>query len=176
MPSKAALLFQESIKDAEELLAHFDAINAKPPPANAEVLKRAGLIMAVTAWETYVEDRAKAALQQHLAAIKGSPVALFVERKFGEEIKRLNNPTAEKTRHLFFDYVGVDVTAAWSWNDVTPDKAKQLLDSLLTKRGAAAHRSDAAGANHQAHLVKREDLQKAIKLLRQLVEKTDSAL
>ena len=55
--SRAYQGFEYGIKDAEELLAHFDAINTKPPPPNAEVLKRAGLVMALTAWETYVEDR-----------------------------------------------------------------------------------------------------------------------
>lgn len=53
--SKAKQAFHYSIKDAEELLEHFDSLNAKPPPANAEVLKRAGLVMALTAWETYVK-------------------------------------------------------------------------------------------------------------------------
>ena len=55
--SRALQSFEYSIKDAEELLAHFDDINTNPPPPNAEVLKRAGLVMALTAWETYVEDR-----------------------------------------------------------------------------------------------------------------------
>jgi hypothetical protein len=49
--SKAKLSFESSIKDAEDLLAHFDNM-PKPPPPNAEVLKRAGLVMALTAWET----------------------------------------------------------------------------------------------------------------------------
>jgi hypothetical protein len=44
--------FESSIKDASDLLDHFDKINTKPPPPNAEVLKRAGLVMAITAWET----------------------------------------------------------------------------------------------------------------------------
>lgn len=38
--SRAYQSFEYGIKDAEELLAHFDAVNANPPPANAEVLKR----------------------------------------------------------------------------------------------------------------------------------------
>jgi hypothetical protein len=177
MPSHAALAFLGSIKDAEELLGHFDRANATPPPPpNAEVLKRAGLIMALTAWETFVEDRAKEALDQRLAAIKGSPVATFVERKCDEEIKRLHNPTTEKTRKLFLDYVGVDVTTTWTWSGVTSVKAQQTLDGLLAKRGAAAHRSDAGGSVNQSHLVKRDDLERAIKFLRQLVEKTDAAL
>lgn len=177
MPSRAAAAFHESIKDAEELLGLFDRANTKPPPPpNSEVLKRAGLIMALTAWETYVEDRAKEALGQHLAAIKGSPVAAFVEKKFVEEIKRFNNPTAEKTRKLFSDYVGVDVSAGWTWPGVNQTKAQHMLDDLLTKRGAAAHRSDAAGSANQGHLVKRDDLEKAIGFLKRLVERTDAAL
>jgi hypothetical protein len=58
--SNAKTQFEESIKDAEELLTHFDATkptNGGLPPPNAEVLKRAGLMLAMTAWETYVEDR-----------------------------------------------------------------------------------------------------------------------
>ena len=42
--SKSADAFKGSIKDAEDLLAHFDA-TAKPPPDSAEVLKRAGLVL-----------------------------------------------------------------------------------------------------------------------------------
>jgi len=44
--------FTESIKEAENLLAHFEALNSHPPPEELEVLKRAGLIMAMPAWET----------------------------------------------------------------------------------------------------------------------------
>jgi hypothetical protein len=54
---RASDTFAQSIRDAENLLAHFDALNTRPPPPELEVLKRAGLIMAMTAWETYVEDR-----------------------------------------------------------------------------------------------------------------------
>ena len=55
--SKASDTFTQAILDAENLLKHFNTLNTKPPPLEIEVLKRAGLIMAMTAWETYVEDR-----------------------------------------------------------------------------------------------------------------------
>lgn len=51
--SQAKVKFVSGIEDAEDLLAHFDTIH-KQQPNKAEVLKRAGLIMALTAWETYV--------------------------------------------------------------------------------------------------------------------------
>ena len=46
--SQARTTFDDAIRDAEELLAHFDKPNTQPPPENAEVLRRAGLIMAFT--------------------------------------------------------------------------------------------------------------------------------
>ena len=53
--SKAKSTFDISIKDAEELLAYCNSLG-DPLPQKAEVFKRAGLVMALTAWETYVED------------------------------------------------------------------------------------------------------------------------
>ncbi len=139
--SKARITFDNSIRDAEELLAHFDKANTLPPPENAEVLKRAGLIMAFTAWETYVEDRVTEGLRARIAAAARNPFSQFVERRLDEELKRFNNPNAEKTRRLFQDFLDVDVTAAWTWNNCDPAKAKKTLNELVAKRGDAVHRS-----------------------------------
>jgi len=57
MASKALQTFDHAIQDAIDLLTHFDSLNKQPPPLEAEVLKRAGLVMALAALETYVEDR-----------------------------------------------------------------------------------------------------------------------
>lgn len=172
--SEASLAFQESIKDAEELLAHFDAI--KLPPPNAEVLKRSGLIMALTAWETYVKECAGEALRVRLNPAEGSPAAQFMTKKFDEEAKRLYNPTTAKTQKLFVDFLGLDVTNSWAWNGMDNEKVKKRLDELVAKRGDAAHRSRAALKKSQSgHLVLREDLERAIKFFRLLVKKTDEA-
>lgn len=175
--SKAKTSFENSIRDAEDLLAHFDA-QPKPPQENAEVLKRAGLVMALTAWETYVEDRVREEVTVRLRAVNGSYVGTFVLRRLEEELKRLHNPTSEKTRKLFSDFLEVDVTAKWQWQHYDSTKAKKTLDELLSKRGDAVHRSkpSAAGSCPAPHLVKREDLEKSIRFLKGLVEATDKAL
>jgi hypothetical protein len=175
--SKSAESFKGSIKDAEDLLAHFDAM-AKPPPDNAEVLKRAGLVMALTAWETYVEDRVREEVAARLRAINGSHIGKFMSGRLEEELKRFHNPTAEKTRKLFLDYLEVDVTTAWEWQQIDPPKAKKTLDELISKRGDAVHRSkpQTNGLPPAPHLVKREDLERNIKFLKCLVEATDRAL
>jgi len=53
--SRASDTFAQSILDAENLLMHFNTPNAKPPPPELEVLNWAGLVMAMTPWETYVD-------------------------------------------------------------------------------------------------------------------------
>jgi hypothetical protein len=175
--SKALDTFESSIKDAEDLMAHFDAL-PKPPPANGEVLKRAGLVMALTAWETYVEDRVREEVRRRLHAVNGSHLGKFVSGRLEEELRRFHNPASDKTRKLFIDYLDVDVVAGWVWANFDSAKARKTLDELIAKRGDAVHRSKpiTPGAPAQPHLVKREDLEKAIRFLRSLAEATDAVL
>jgi RiboL-PSP-HEPN len=175
--SRSRTTFQSSIKDAEELLDHFDSINKKPPPDNAEVLKRAGLIMALTAWETYVEDRITEEMEINLKVVSGSYLGDFVQARLKEELKRFHNPTSEKTRRIFLEYVGIDVTTRWEWQNFDPPKARKTLDELIAKRGDAVHRSKPAITGVPApHSIKREELDRAIKFLKHLVEANDQAL
>lgn len=175
--SKAEQAFQYSIKDAEELLEHFDSLNANPPPANAEVLKRAGLVMALTAWETYVEDRVTEALAIQLKLIKGSRCGDFMAEKLENELKRFHNPDSAKTKQLFLDYLGVDVTTSWAGMSTDAAGNRKALDALISKRGQAVHRSKVQSTGvPAAHLVKRDDLEKAIRFIKMLVEKTDNCL
>lgn len=175
--SKAKYTFEGSIKDAEGLLAHFDAL-PKPPAENGEVLKRAGLVMALTAWETYVEDRVREEVESRLRVVNGSYVGKFVIGRLDEELRRFHNPTSEKTRKLFTDFLEVDVTAGWEWQHYDAAKARKTLDDLLVKRGDAVHRSKPSVTSSPPvpHLVKREDLERAIRFLKGLVEATDKAL
>lgn len=175
--SRAFAVFSDAIKDAENLLAFFDKLNAKPPPPELEVLKRAGLVMAMTAWETYVEDRVVEAASERLAGISDSALGTFVRTRMTEELKRLHNPSSEKTIQLFIDYAGVDVLPQWKWNNVDPQTARQRLDGYLKLRGGVVHRSRTAVKGPPApDPVTRDALQKAIGFLKELVKATDKAL
>ncbi len=176
-PSQASVTFLEAIKDAENLLGHFDKLNSKPPPPENEVLKRAGLVMAMTAWETYVEDRVLEAAAARLSEIADASLASFVQARLNEEIKRLHNPSAEKTIQLFHDYANVDVTAQWKWSHVDPQLARARLNAYLKLRGDVVHRSRTVlKGPPQAHPVTKDDLHKAITFLRELVKATERAL
>jgi hypothetical protein len=174
--SRSSTTFASSIEDATTLLAHFDVLH-KQNAETAEVLKRAGLVMALTAWETYIEDRVQEAVGARLKAVEGSPIGKFVASRLAEELKRFNNPNSEKTRRIFLDYLEVDVCASWKWLHFDPPTAKKRLDELIAKRGDAVHRSKpiAVGAA-SPHLVNRDELEKAIRFLKGLVEVTERAL
>lgn len=112
-----------------------------------------------------------------MRVLSGSPVGKFVSSKLAEELKRLHNPTADKTRRLFLDYLDIDVTASWKWANSEPASSKKALDSLLAKRGDAVHRAKPQNGGPPApHLVKRDDLEKAIRLIKNLVESTERCL
>lgn len=175
--SIASDTFAQSILDAENLLKHFNTLNSKPPPPELEVLKRAGLIMAMTAWETYVEDRILEATASRLQGLADSTIASFVQSKLDDEIKRLHNPTSEKTLQLFRDYAGVDLTDKWSWNNADAKTVRDRLNQYIKLRGDVVHRSRTISPGPpKAHPVTKEDLEKAIRFLKVLVQCTEGAL
>ncbi len=174
--SKARERFDVSIQDAGDLLGHFDN-QPRPLQPNAEVLKRAGLVMAFTAWETYVEDLIEEVVMSGNPHAEAGHAERFMQDRLLEELKRFHNPASDKTRKLFLDYAGVDVTKQWKWANYEPASAKKKLDELLGIRGDIVHRSKAPddGGPSKAHPVKREDLAKAIRFLKGLVDATEKA-
>ena len=175
--SQASVTFNGAIQDAESLLGHFDAANTHPPPENAEVLKRAGLVMALTAWETYVEDLARELVGGRLAESRDEQLSTLVTGRLESELKRIHNPNSERTRQIFVDYLSIDVTREWTWGGYDPESAMAKLNELLAKRGDAVHRARPLRAGTPApHLVKRDDLEKAIRFLKHLVEATERAV
>lgn len=172
--SEAAKAFERSINDAQELLERFDEENLQSSDRSAESLKRAGMILALSAWETYVKDRIKEEFEVYLKALEGSPVGRFVQRKLEIDLKRFYNPNSDRTRQLFRDYFEVDVTQGWTWNNYDIPLAKKTLNALVSKRGDAAHQANtSSNPSCTPHIVKRDELEKCIRFLKGLVETTD---
>lgn len=126
------------------------------------MLKRAGLIMAMTAWETYVEDRVQEAGAARLKGINDRAIADFVRSKLVEEIHRLHNPTSARTLELFRDYAGTDLSVSWSWENKDHRAVKASLDAYIKLRGDVVHRSRTVEPGPpKADPVKKDDLEKA---------------
>jgi len=176
--SKACETFEHSIKDAERLLDTFNKLHpgSGHPPPEAEVLKRAGLIMAMTAWETYVEDRVDEALESRLAPLNDLKLAKLIRKKLNDEISRLHNPTSERTLQLFREYADVDLSDKWKWTGIEPNKAQERLNGYLKLRGDIVHRArKVKEGSAQPHAISKDDLKKAFAFLRHLVHETEKA-
>lgn len=169
--SEAGKLFEYAIQDAEKLLARVD-FEKTESPNGAETLKRAGMILALAAWETYIKDRFREEIDVWLCSVRGSQISNFVLKKVDEDMKRFFNPNHERTKNLFKTYFDIDVTEYWKWDNYQPTQAKKALNELISKRGDAAHK--ATTNPNTAHIVKRNDLDKAIRFLKGLVGVTES--
>ena len=175
MTSLALQTFNHVIRDAADLLAHFDAINSQPPPANAEVLKRASLVMALAALETYIEDRISEAAEQVVGRDgSGSRMREFYLAALVNDLKYFHTPTPDRVGKIFEKYLQIDVIQGWVWNNYDPARARTHLNAIAKKRGDIAHRSLRPVAGQTtAHAVNREELRKHIQFIRDLVSATD---
>jgi hypothetical protein len=112
-----------------------------------------------------------------LKGLAPNSIADLVQSKLDEEVKRLHNPTSDKTIQLFRDYAGVDVTKHWCWNNSDCNAVRARLNEYIKLRGDVVHRSRAITTGPpKAHPVKRDDLDKAIRFLKNLAQVTERAL
>ncbi len=171
--SKAGEAFNRSIKDAEEFLNRIDKEHASKKKSS-DALKRGGLIVAMAAWETYVKDRIQEEFDVLVKSVGGSSLSRFAQRRLDEDLKRFFNPNSLKVKQLFVDYFEVDVTQGWKWDNYDVKLAKTTLDKYISMRGDAAHQANTSeNPGCAPHVVKRDDLDKAIRFLKGLVATTD---
>ncbi|MDO6710349.1 HEPN domain-containing protein [Aliiglaciecola sp. 2_MG-2023] len=172
--SEAGKSFECAIKDAEELLVRFDNENNISSASNSETLKRAGMVIAMAAWETYVKERFTEEIDFWIASVNGSLLGNFVQRKADEDLKRFFNPNTDRIKQLFKSYFEVDITSGWVWDNYQAPQAKKVLNELIAKRGDAAHKANTNPSG--AHIVKRDELEKAIRFLKGLVKATEKVV
>ena len=98
----------------------------------------------------------------------------YIRRRLDHEISRLHNPTSEKVKKLFVEFLGLDITESWRWNNYTPKDARERLDKWLKMRGDAVHQVCQSFDPKNAHLIKRDDLDKAVRFFRDLVKVNQS--
>lgn len=178
MTSRAFHTFEHAIQDADDLLNHFDALNKQPPPQEAEVLKRASLVMALAALETYVEDRiVEAADAVSGRGSEAGQLVKFYKSSLENDLKYFHTPSSDRVKAIFVKYLDVDVTEGWTWNHYDPIRARSELNRIAKKRGDIAHRSwRPVEGQPTPHAVTREDLRKHIRFIKDLVVATDAFL
>src|ERR1041385_1993917 len=135
MTSRAFQTFEHAIQDADDLLNHFDTLNKHPPPPEIEVLKRASLVMALAALETYVEDR----IVEAADAVSGRGSELnhlvkFYKSSLENDLKFFHTPTSDRVKAIFIKYLSIDVTEGWTWNHYDPARVRNELNKIAKKR------------------------------------------
>lgn len=176
MASKAIQTFEHAIQDAVELLDHFDALNTQPPPPQIEVLKRASLVMALAALETYFEELLTECVGALCLQSRDSErLASFMRSALENDLKVFHTPSTDRVKPIFMKYLGYDITEAWSWNNMEPSKARIELNSLAKKRGDIAHRSVRPTKGQPVpHAVTRDAMRRHIHFITELVKVTDA--
>ena len=177
MASNALQTFEHAIQDADDLLNHFDALNTNPPPPEIEVLKRASLVMALAALETYFEDRLVEEVELIAEGAGAQPhLADFFMDSLVGDLKVFHTPSTDRVRPIYKKYLGVDITECWSWNNCEPVMARKELNRLAKKRGDIAHRSKRPQLGEgppKPHAVTRDDLRKHLFFIKQIAQSTD---
>ena len=180
MTSRALQTFDHAIQDAIDLLNHFDALNTNPPPPQIEVLKRASLVLALAALETYLEDRLLEAAESISARPdRESFLASFYNDSLKKDLKVFHTPSTDRVRPIFKKYLGLDITEGWNWNNCDSARARRELNALAVKRGNIAHRSErplSGESQTSPHAVTRDDLRKHIHFVKQIALSTDEFL
>ncbi len=159
------------IQSGDRLLELFDKL-PKPEQQANEVLKRAALVMTLTAWETFIESWLKTQMCQKLIALKGSFAGDYIQKKFTESINQLNNPNSHKVRQLSLEFLQHDITDQWHWNNFDKQAVCTQLNKYLSLRGEVVHQGRSSHDPINPHLVKRDELDKAIRFFRELVKVT----
>jgi len=67
-------------------------------------------------------------MEHKLGAVAGSYVGDFVLKKLTQDLKQFHNPNSKKTKRIFLEYLSVDVTEGWVWQNFDRDKAKTTLN------------------------------------------------
>jgi len=166
--------FELAMQDANDLLVCYDSLNIKEQPKAPEVLKRAALIMILTAWESYIEDMSDEMLNSKFGILKGSHVGNFIQDQLALRLTTFNNPDSQKTKKLFEEFFGIDVTKKWEWNNYDPNQARNTLNKWIKRRSETLHRSQLDIST--THIVSRDELENCIHFFCAIVKATDHAL
>ncbi len=172
--SRAYKAFNIAMEDVEEIIEIYDLVNRDHPDKQPEALKRSALIMALTVWETYVEDRFRELVDSTLIGVKGSPVYQYIDGKVNNDLWYFHTPNSRNIKKLFLPLLGRDITVKWSWENFDTKRACDKLDEYIKLRGDVVHR--AVTDKQNGHLVKKDELQKCVRFLNRLAKSMDDDL
>ena len=143
MPSNAYTnTLKPLLLDADDLEAAFTELMKGTPPVQfgLEAINRAVVIASVSAWEAYVEEVVREAVQ--LLRPPAPPLGVWpaLNATIRGQLGRFNTPNVENVRMLISDALGLpDIQAFWAWRNSNSASAVQRLTEAMTFRHHIAH-------------------------------------
>ena len=174
MPSNAFTGHLEPLLgDAGELLTAHAALRTGRPGRQYGLasLNRATVVICVSAWEAYVEELVREALEaiRPPSPPMGTWPALNATARGA--IGRFNTPNTDQVRMLVSDALGLpDVQNHWSWFNCNPVQARARLQEAMDYRHAVAHGVNPRPPIHNGYAAQLPDF------FRRLAECTDHAM
>jgi hypothetical protein len=128
--------------DAEDLDAAYAELRrvGGPRAVGLAAVNRAAVVMCVSAWEAYIEELVREALEavRPPAPPMGTWPALNASSRAA--VGRFNTPNTDQVRVLIADSIGLpDVQNSWFWPGCNPPRARARLQAVMDYRHAVAH-------------------------------------
>jgi hypothetical protein len=160
MPSNASQQFTNQIGYVDQLISiHAKLQTGKGRRHEQEAIHRAGVVMTVAAWESYIENvllEGVAAIESNAgigiaaAAAPAVPIPPWARHTFDlrrteikNSIKKFNTPNAVNVRDLFVDSLEFNPWLSWNWNapnrQWNSDEMRKHLNQWLDIRHSVAH-------------------------------------
>jgi RiboL-PSP-HEPN len=132
--------FFNLMKDAELTKTKLLLMTSTEDEAFAEVLRRSIVISVVSAWESYVEELVREAIE--LLKPVGSVLGVWSSFKAASliHVGRFNTPNTDQVRNLFAETLGLqDIQKTWTWPGVTAKQSREELQQVMELRHMVAH-------------------------------------
>jgi hypothetical protein len=146
--SKSLVGFNELVGWVDQLATIHAKLGSSPGRRhNQEALYRAGVVMTVAAWESFVEDLLN---ESFLALSPGAGAAIgamstwrLASAAAMAATKKFNTPNAKNVAELFQEHLDVDVASTWAVSTLTSsytvEAARTRVNSWLDIRHKIAH-------------------------------------
>jgi hypothetical protein len=149
-------------------------------------LNRAIVVLTVAAWQAYVQDITREAIDLLKPAAPPMQPWNLTNAQVTRAIQLFSTPNAENTRDLL-SFVGFDPRPSWTWKvgqeALSSASACERMNRWLQVRHAIAHGHDAlpdvpmlAKLNDGSRTLRRANAEACMTFFERVVEKTDAAI
>jgi hypothetical protein len=143
LPSIAfSVHLDQLLLDAAELDYAYTQLRGGVPgqPYTLLSLNRAALVMSVSAWESYIEELVKEAVQALRPAAPPLGTWPALQSTVLGLLDRFNNPNPSNVEQLIRNCLGLeDVHLSWRWQNYTSRQTVQRLTEVMNYRHQIAH-------------------------------------